>query len=311
MPETRLEQLTREILTMCGRATGLESTYLTLIDREADQQEILYARNVGDIEIPEGLRVDWSDTMCRRALEGDGPSYTVEVPAVYGDVDAAQELGLQTYISVPVRRGEVAVGTLCGASARRVSVSDDAERLMASLAEMVAMQLALEDSSGELEAEVAELERVANTDALTGLANRRRLDQAIRRYRTVDGDGVLSVLALDLDRFKAINDAHGHHVGDEALQHVARQLLAVCRASDTVARLGGDEFVVLLPDTDAAEAAQVGERLRAALEADAATTAGGIPVRVSVGAATGPLPDIDRLLRAADLALYEAKSRRP
>lgn len=309
---SRLEQLTREILQMCGRATGLETTYLTLIHRDLDLQEILYSRNVGVLEIPEGLRVDWSDTLCRRALEGEGPSVTDAVPEVYGDSAAAATLGLQTYVSVPVQRDGEAVGTLCGASTARVTVSEDARRLMASLAEMVAMQLSLEDASGALEAEVAELDRMANTDALTGLANRRHLDGTVARHRAARDESTLSVLVLDLDRFKAINDTHGHLVGDEALQHVAEQLRAVCRTGDTVARSGGDEFVVLLPDTAADAARTIAIRLREAMATTAAATGvGAVPVRVSVGTATGRRGDVDRLLGEADADLYRAKASRP
>src|SRR5919106_4702615 len=78
----RLAELTRQLLVVLGRISGLESTYLTFVDLEQQVQQILYARNTGDLEIPEGLQVDWTDTLCRRALDG-GPACTSEVPKLY------------------------------------------------------------------------------------------------------------------------------------------------------------------------------------------------------------------------------------
>jgi diguanylate cyclase len=88
--------------------------------------------------IPEGLSVDWSDTVCRRALER-GVSFTDDVPTMFADSDAAAELGLQTYISVPLRDDEGAVaGTLCGASTRPVALGDEALAVMTRFAELIA-----------------------------------------------------------------------------------------------------------------------------------------------------------------------------
>lgn len=83
-----------------ARITGLRSTYLTQIHRDRSEQEILYARNTGELDIPQGLKIDWADTLCRQALLG-GPSNTDEVPVTYPDSQAAHQLRFQTYVSVP------------------------------------------------------------------------------------------------------------------------------------------------------------------------------------------------------------------
>jgi diguanylate cyclase (GGDEF)-like protein len=157
-----------------------------------------------------------------------------------------------------------------------------------------------------------EMERLAHTDSLTGLANRRffmqRLHEEIERARRHGHP--LSVLLLDLDLFKQVNDTHGHDAGDRILVAVAATIQAVKRASDVVARFGGEEFALLLPETDGAGAARLAERLRHGI-ATTRVDAAGQPVSVttSIGSATIRTreSDLDDLLVRADRALYRAK----
>jgi hypothetical protein len=114
-----LERLSRPLLEMLQEATGLDSTYLTAVDWAADEQRVLYAVNKGQMQIPEGVAFDWSDTLCRRSLE-EGRACTTDVPSVWGDSEAAAALGIVTYVSVPVLDPDSnVIGTLCGASSRR------------------------------------------------------------------------------------------------------------------------------------------------------------------------------------------------
>ncbi len=159
--------------------------------------------------------------------------------------------------------------------------------------------------------------RAAAEDPLTGVGNRRALDDALRaasaRERADDVDAGLStsLLLVDLDEFKAVNDTYGHAAGDEALRAVAGAVRGVARAGDVVARLGGDEFVVLARDTDASAGALLAERVTAAIEALALAVPGGsVRVRASVGVATtGPDLQVGDLLGAADASMYGAKGR--
>jgi diguanylate cyclase (GGDEF)-like protein len=160
-----------------------------------------------------------------------------------------------------------------------------------------------------------ELRLRAQTDALTGLPNRRHFFEvglaAVARASAAHGpDSILSLLLLDIDHFKAINDGFGHPVGDEVLRELASRCRGLLRGRDLMARIGGEEFVVLLPATRPAEAAEIGERLRCAFaRAPVETHGGAIPVTISMGGATLGAGDetLDALLKRADVALYEAK----
>jgi len=303
-----LEALSRRLLELLGRITGLESTYLTAIHWDEGEQEILYARNVGALEIGEGLRVAWSDTLCKRALDG-GSACTSDVPSTYPDSEAAAALGLRTYVTVPVtdRRGEV-VGTVCGASGSSIDVPDDVRDVMVALAGMIELQLANDLAVAELADANAALHDLAFADGLTGVGNRRSLEAHLERCRA-GGARSTAVVAVDVDHFKGVNDTHGHGAGDDVLRAVADRLRTVVRAEDVVARLGGDEFVVLLTGTDVGRAEQTARRLRDDIaRAPIPTRAGPVAVTVSVGVADGGATDADDLLQLADTALYVAKA---
>jgi diguanylate cyclase (GGDEF)-like protein/PAS domain S-box-containing protein len=160
----------------------------------------------------------------------------------------------------------------------------------------------------------AELERLALTDTLTGLANRTlltdRLDQALARLHRVDGSCAL--LLLDIDRFKLVNDSLGHQVGDELLVEVASRIQTASRADSTVARLGGDEFVVLvegLSETDSVHhiASRLLETLRRPYVIDDAADSVVLTVSIGISMATTADRSHGDLFREADLALYRAK----
>lgn len=161
-----------------------------------------------------------------------------------------------------------------------------------------------------LRLQAAEADSLARVDALTGLGNRRALDETlIRLVAGASRSGrPLSALVGDLDRFKQINDRHGHHDGDRILAAVASAMRDVVRLPDACFRWGGDEFVVLLPDTPLADAELVAERISSTILATI-TTASAEPVHITFGVAervehqTG-----SRLLAIADAALLAAKS---
>jgi diguanylate cyclase (GGDEF)-like protein len=168
----------------------------------------------------------------------------------------------------------------------------------------------------ELEASLREQERIANTDELTGLHNRRFADrhlEARTRARQDDLPLETAVLVLDLDHFKEVNDAHGHPAGDEVLRIAATRLVAAGRPGDVVARYGGEEFVVILHDVDRPTLPAIAERFRAAIAEEPFAIGGEHPliVTTSVGGASMPADasTLTELLRIADRALYTAKSK--
>ncbi|MCY1141238.1 GGDEF domain-containing protein [Actinoplanes sp. Pm04-4] len=151
------------------------------------------------------------------------------------------------------------------------------------------------------------LRHQAHFDGLTGLANRTHFHDQVAHALAAPGAQV-SVLLVDLDGFKAVNDTMGHAAGDALLMAVADRLRGAIRAGDLPARLGGDEFAALLPDCTAAEAVATAERILAALTVPEEID--GVPVRAaaSIGvAAAGTGADVSSLLRDADLAMYAAK----
>ena len=164
-------------------------------------------------------------------------------------------------------------------------------------------------------ADNARLEVLARTDPLTQLLNRRvlveRLAQEVERARRYDGK--ITMLMIDLDHFKRVNDQYGHLVGDDVLRDVAALLKNAVRAVDVVARYGGEEFVIVLPETPAPGALAFAERLRERIEATdfSAHPHGTFHLTTSIGMATFPGPRIDSgddLLARADEALYRAKA---
>jgi len=200
----------------------------------------------------------------------------------------ALELGVNDYLMRPLDPNELAARSITQIRRKRYS-----DRLRASLTQSV---------------------EFAVTDALTGLNNRRYLDTHLATLveRSCRRDRPLSVLITDIDHFKAFNDTHGHEGGDDVLREFARRVRGAVRGADLACRYGGEEFVVVMPDTTAEVAAQVAERLRAAVAAAPfmiSASGGAATVTTSVGIATLEKAGegADALLRRADKALYQAK----
>ena len=153
---------------------------------------------------------------------------------------------------------------------------------------------------------VARLTLESRIDPLTGLLNRRGLQErfAVELARAKREQRPLAVVAVDIDHFKRVNDAHGHQAGDRALVWLASMLCEHTRGADIVARVGGEEFVVVLPGADGPSTLEFAERLREAIEDGEAE----IPLTISAGVAAALAPSTAHtLLGAADRALYAAK----
>lgn len=162
----------------------------------------------------------------------------------------------------------------------------------------------------ELRRRNTELEALSRVDELTGLPNRRHLQEHLRAAAAAARrhDLTMVILMADVDHFKGVNDLFGHEAGDEVLREIASRLESACRADDVVGRWGGEEFLVVAPSTDAAGAAALGERFRAAAAATPIQVRSeSISITVSIGAAAGT-GDLEAMLRNADAALYAAKA---
>ena len=166
----------------------------------------------------------------------------------------------------------------------------------------------------ERRALMSRLEYQARTDYLTGLANRRRfLELAeVELVRARRYGNPLSLLMIDIDHFKGINDAHGHQVGDVVLRRLSDECRRLLREVDVVGRMGGEEFAILLPETGMEEGFRVAERIRKTISESGVRLSpeeGLLHFSVSVGvtALCSEIADIDALIKDADDALYAAK----
>lgn len=185
------------------------------------------------------------------------------------------------------------------ASGRQLWLTENARTILAPDGSILQIEGAVHDVSGQRALE-DQLRKIGATDPLTGLLNRRGLEEALALVTAP-----ISVVMLDLDRFKAFNDTYGHPAGDRALTAVANALKSVLRDDAIVARIGGEEFVVCLPSMAAADAARVVDRLRAAVAACDTLES---RLTISAGVSTAmERADLDEAFKEADQALYQAK----
>lgn len=202
----------------------------------------------------------------------------------------------------PLVSGSEIIGTLLVAHGGRIS-----EREHAALRDSARRAAPILATQREL----ARAEERSAIDALTGLPNRRAAEETIRRMVAQAGRSLspLGVVLLDLDRFRVINDLHGHSHGDKALAAVGRMLSATIRSSDFAARFGGEEFLLLLPETDRQGAVELAEKIRRQIERTELVKTG--PITASFGVAGLPEDAVnpDELVRKADRALYLAKAQ--
>jgi diguanylate cyclase (GGDEF)-like protein len=252
-----------------------------------------------------------------RAL-ATGLTGPVEIARIFdtGQRDYFRSRGMENGVVAPLHgeAGCVGLFSIAGRESVDRSFSDEDMRLLETLTGNVTVALQydrLEQAVRQLESLQQELERKALYDSLTQLANRslfhNRLEHALHSRRPG-----ICVLLLDIDEFKAINDSHGHHAGDELLRAVGDRLRSCLREGDTAARLGGDEFALLLDRSGGeVDAVTVAKRLLEDFDAHVDVAGERVRVHVSIGIAIGaPGKDSpEEMLRRADVALYEAKRR--
>jgi two-component system cell cycle response regulator len=236
-----------------------------------------------DIEMP-GL--DGHQVLAR--LKGDAelkdiPVVFLTVRTAISDVVAGLRGGAQDYLKKPFDPGELLARV---GSAIRVKKLQD-----------------------QLRQRNAELDEMSRTDGLTGLFNRRHLDEElIRRHKdSLRHHDPYCVLLLDIDHFKHVNDTYGHPAGDLVLRTFADRLSIGLRSGDIAGRWGGDEFLVILPRTNQHGALEFAERIRSAATAPVSGAGRHINVTISGGCALGPAESVDAVVHFADEGLYQAK----
>jgi diguanylate cyclase (GGDEF)-like protein len=211
----------------------------------------------------------------------------------------------QSILIIPLKTGSKIIGVLSAQSYQPNAYSESDKETL----ELLAANVAIAIQNGQL---FSEVQKNAITDPLTHLFNRRRFyEVAFQEFeRSRRYNYPLSVIMLDIDRFKKVNDSYGHSVGDQVLQQLAEVCKIGLRQSDVIARYGGEEFAALLPETDADEAMLIAERLRVDVaKTPVHTHIGDIPITISLGVVTldGTCKNLEDLLDRSDQAMYASK----
>jgi diguanylate cyclase (GGDEF)-like protein len=282
-----------------GRLLNLESAQLVLSNNNGSGQIASHWRR------PDSQLAALSPTALELLIQTESHDATVTAygvaPAATLGRDSDTDSRAPWVVWFPLRVGGHELGTLVGRAATR-----DIDRELTEAVSLIAQHTAaLLDIAQRLRRE----ERAATTDALTGLLNRRGFEERLAQElaRAERHTETLSLLSIDCDGLKRINDLDGHSVGDQALQQMAATIRAHRRVSDPAARLGGDEFVIILAGTTATEATAIAERIRSDVTTE--VLGNGHRLTASIGLATFPhdATTPDALVLAADSALYQAK----
>lgn len=296
------------MLALCETARDVTSAHAAGVVRWNDKDQHGVVQSVSStVDLEQGFHVT-ADSMVGRVCIARLPLLLED--AASATRDACPYGGLPRPIGslaiVPVMSADDVIGALVVEGKEAGEISQHESRNVGLLA-------AVSRGSLEIAWEVEEVSKRARTDGLTGLANRRHFDEQLRRVaaETDRFGGSCSLILLDLDHFKEVNDRYGHEGGDAALKHVSHVLTDAVRTVDLCARYGGEEIVILLPQTTTQGAVELAERLRQMIESRPAVCgAERIPITASFGVATypTPVPYGDWLVLAADKALYEAKA---
>lgn len=303
-----LEQIYQSVHATTEKLMPADSFVISILDEKTDEIVVPYLCDKGIRANPRSLP------------SGEGLSgYIIKTGKPFLAFDFYQQEELQSVdvvhfgseehirsiIAVPMRLGERTIGMLSAQTYKSYDYSVEDQQLL----DMLAAYSAIAINNARL---FEEVQRLAITDSLTGTYNRRYFYSAaqkeIKRARRYKHP--IAVMMLDLDNYKEINDTYGHDVGDQALRLIAQRCKENIRDADILARYGGDEFILLLPETDFKQALETAERLRSVMQKnpiELETTNVKTTTSIGITGATNMPPDLDILLKNADLALYDAK----
>ena len=281
--------------TICTTARTIAGADLALYF-ERDLESGLVVRTGSTVTMPGNLAVDQERSFVAKFFENREATFVPDLAAdSRSDGAMARDVGLAAAYWQPVRNAEVLLGVLVLGWSAPNPVMDERAR---SLMEVLSTQIAGALARSKL---IEQLQQMARTDSLTGLPNRRAMTEALERDIRASRRRTrpMSIAMIDLDHFKAFNDAFGHQAGDHLLVNAAKRWTAELRPIDTIARYGGEEFLVLLPGCDVATATTIADRLRAAM-LDGQTCSVGVAQWDGTETTTA-------LVARADAALYLAK----
>jgi diguanylate cyclase len=323
-----LEAVCRPLLRLVQHISGMETSFITAIDWDAQRQDVLFSLNTGALQVAEKVSTDWNDSMCRSMFLAGQPA-SQDVGSDVVATRNAVEAGMKSFVAVPILAGENAIGTVCGASRRQIQLRDDQVDALQCIADALQQLLQAEhektlaltrataaehevqqarDSAGQQAIDFQRMARLAHTDELTSLPNRRafvaRWEDALARSGRRHYD--IGVLLIDADRFKAINDTLGHPVGDEVLGAIGASLRQAAHREDLIARLGGDEFAMAVCYASRDDLITKAQSIRQHFGVIA--TKLGVDTTLSIGIAHSDDSPRQKLLGDADQALYRSKA---
>ncbi len=316
-PEESFDRLTR----LAAKLIDAPATFVSLVDHGRD----FYKSTFGFGEPLATARQLEGRTFCHYAITSDSPLVLDDVTQdpVFNAVPTVKSLGVQAYIGIPLVTddGQV-IGSFCAIdfkpkhwTERDIDILTDLARstmreidLRALIRTSASTNLQLVEQMKKVNELNHQLELLSTTDPLTGVKNRRAFEISLAQELALvkRRSTPLSLIVVDVDHFKKINDTHGHAAGDVALQNLASLLSKSARDVDIVARIGGEEFAIILPDTESSCALNVAERMRSTIQNGAWPF---MPLTVSLGTATLLHQEgADNLLKRADKAMYLAKT---
>lgn len=292
-----LDDLLRVVVDRTARLVGADHASVRLLD--PSRERLIAACRSGQAVQPEPLDFALGEGLVGWVARESEMLITNDPRADDRFVRKAGSVGLDAFIGAPLMAGQRCMGVLSVVGTGREFDDQDAGIVML-VAAICGPYV-----------EIARLSRLSQVDPLTGALNRRGLDASFPEIvDPIEGSiEPVSVVMADIDRFKAINDEHGHAAGDEVLKHITRLLGQVVRAGDAVTRYGGEEFLLVLPSVGAGRAIMVAERARAAVEKHP-TPFGAVNIHATISLGVAERQPGERrgeLLARADAALYEAK----
>jgi diguanylate cyclase (GGDEF)-like protein len=282
-----------------AQAYAAEESVVFLLDEDQRFRQVAGTNPFVDVSDLEALSIRAVELRSVMKISGAAEAYAVATSIGV----AFESTGVQSMIIAPIRQRDQPMGILAAFFRHPRQFDEQASPLADALAGQAARAL----SALRLQ---ERLEHAATHDETTGLPNRRFLEERMDEPRRGPAS-TLGVLFVDLDGFKLVNDQLGHRVGDEILREVATRLRATIREGDIVARYGGDEFVVVCEVTSEDAALELAERIRAGIAAHYEGLPGTLQIGASIGVSVAALEATplvtDRLVRAADQAMYRAK----
>jgi diguanylate cyclase (GGDEF)-like protein/PAS domain S-box-containing protein len=314
-----LNELMQKALDEIGELTGSPISFYHFVDED---QNSLSLQAWSTRTLAESFKMDkenrhypveeagvWADCVRQRrpVIHNDYAALSHRKGMPEGHAEVVRELVVPT-----IRDGKVVA--ILGVGNKPFDYDEQDVGLVSYIADLVWSVIEQKQTNERIQQLNAQLERLAMMDELTGLMNRRAFfihgEKEISRAQRHQTP--LSLLMLDVDMFKSVNDRYGHAAGDRVLQHVSHKIVENLRKMDMVARMGGEEFSVLLPNTGAEDAAKLAERVRQAIEGESCQLQDQIiDVTVSIGVASygKDTSSLEALLRYADDSMYQAKNR--